>query len=78
MEKPEFLRMNINHFPEDVIAHYQLNKKVDANGYLYVRVEKGMYGLPQAGKIAQKLLEEQLADEDYHQSTTTPEYWTHK
>ena len=72
MEKPEFLRMNINHFPDDVIAHYQLNEKVDANGYLYVRVEKGMYGLPQAGKNAQELLEKRLALEEYHQSATTP------
>ena len=41
---------------------------------LYVRVEKGMYGLPQAGKIANKLLEERLKDFGYKQSTVTLGY----
>ena len=60
MEEPEFLRMKIEYFPQDVIDHYNLKDKVDEKGNLYVRVEKGMYGLPQAGKIANKLLEKRL------------------
>ena len=36
-----------------------------------------MYGLPQAGIIAQLLLEERLATHGYHQSKTTPGLWTH-
>ena len=51
---------------------------VDNKGYLLVRVEKGMYGLPQAGIIAQQLLEKRLEAEGYHQSATTPGYWTHE
>ncbi len=34
-----------------------------------------MYGLPQAGIIAQQLLETRLATHGYHQSTTTPGLW---
>ena len=60
MDEPEFLRMNINTFPEDVIKHYKLNEKVDTKGNVYVRVDKGIYGLPQAGLIAQKLLKKRL------------------
>ena len=37
-----------------------------------------MYGLPHAGIIAQKLLEERLAKHGYHQSKTTPGFWTHE
>ena len=37
-----------------------------------------MYGLPQAGILAQKLLEERLNDEGYFQSKITPGFWTHK
>ena len=77
MENPEFLRMKLDQFPQDVIDHYQLNKKVDANGTLYIRVEKGMYGLPQAGIIAQNLLEKRLRDDGYTQSDQTPGYWKH-
>ena len=36
-----------------------------------------MYGLPQAGIIAQKLLEERLAKHGYRQSVTTPGLWKH-
>ena len=77
MERQEFLRMKIDHFPQDVIDHYSLKDKVDEKGYLMVRVEKGMYGLPQAGILAQQLLEKRLEDEGYRQSTTTPGYFKH-
>ena len=77
MDRPEFLRMKIETFPEDVIAHYKLREKVDEKGFLFIRVERGMYGLPHAGIIAQKLLEERLAKHGYHQSDKTPGLWTH-
>ena len=77
MEEPEFLRMKIEYFPQDVIDHYNLKDKVDEKGNLYVRVEKGMYGLPQAGKIANKLLEKRLKKFGYTQSTVTPGFWKH-
>ena len=36
-----------------------------------------MYGLPQAGIIAQELLQERLAKVGYHQSKIIPGLWTH-
>ncbi len=36
-----------------------------------------MYGLPQAGIIAQRLLEEHLLKAGYPQSKVTPGYWKH-
>ena len=44
---------------------------------VYIRVDKGMYGLPQAGLIAQQLLEKRLSEHGYRQSTTTPGFWKH-
>ena len=69
--------MKIDSFPEDVIEHYKLCKKVDENGLLFIRVEQGMYGLPHAGIIAQKLLKESLAKHGYRQSGKTPGLWKH-
>ncbi len=37
-----------------------------------------MYGLPQAGIIAQELLQKRLAAVGYHQSQIIPGLWTHK
>ena len=61
--------------PEDVIAHYRLNKLATPEGYIYCEIEKGMYSLPQAGIIAQQLLEERLQKDGYRQSKTTPGLW---
>ena len=78
MERPEYIRIKLSDIPDDVIDRYKLREIVDADGYVYCRVEKGMYGLPQAGIIAQKLLEDRLGEEGYFQSQNTPGLWTHK
>jgi hypothetical protein len=51
---------------------------VTSDGYVYCEIQKGMYGLPQAGIIAQELLEERLAKYGYHQSKIIPGFWSHK
>ena len=58
--RPEYLRMKLSYFPEDVIEHYKLKEKVDSKGWVYVKIVKGMYGLPRTGIIAQKLLDKRL------------------
>ena len=78
MERPEYLRMKMANFPDDVIEHYKLKDKVDAKGNLYVKCMKGMYGLPHVGIIAQRLLEERLNKAGYHQSDRTPGFWKHE
>ena len=67
--------MKLELFPEDVIQEYDLRNKVDANGNVHCKVRRGMYGLPQAGIIAQELLEERLLKAGYSQSKITPGYW---
>jgi hypothetical protein len=73
----EYMRLQLTDMPEDVIAHYKLNKIATPEGYIYCEIQKGMYGLPQAGIIAQQLLEERLEKDGYRQSKTTPGLWTH-
>ena len=63
--------------PKDVIAHYKLNNIATPEGYIYCEIQKRMYGLPQAGIIAQQLLEKCLKAHGYHQSTITPGLWKH-
>jgi hypothetical protein len=55
-----------------------LHKKVTEEGYVYVEIQKGMYGLPQAGILAQELLEKRLNEHGYSQSKAVPGLWTHK
>jgi hypothetical protein len=70
--------MKLELFPNNVIQEYDLQNKVVANGNVHCKVRRGMYGLPQAGIIAQELLEERLPKAGYSQSKITPGYWKHK
>jgi hypothetical protein len=64
--------------PEDIIAHSHLLNITTPNGYVYCKIRQGMYGLPQAGIIAQELLAKRLKKHGYTQSKTTPRLWTHE
>ena len=77
MERPEYMKLKIADMPENVIQHYNLRDLETRDGYVYVKIQKGMYGLPQAGIIAQQLLEKRLNKAGYRQSKITPGFWTH-
>ena len=77
MKRYEYFRMKLELFPEDIIQEYDLRNKVDATGNVHCEVRRGMYGLPQAGIIAQELLQERLLKAGYRQSKVTPGYWKH-
>ena len=78
LKRFEYVRMHLSDFPEDVIEHYKLKEKANKDGMVFVEIRKGMYGLPQAGLLAQELLEQRLNKHGYFQSTRTPGLWTHK
>ena len=46
MDRYEYMRMKLDMFPEDVIEAYNLRDKVESDGFVYIEVQKGMYGLP--------------------------------
>ena len=52
LPRPEFVKIKINNIPEEIIKEYKLRDKVTPHGYVYIMATKGMYGLPQAGLIA--------------------------
>ena len=49
---PEFMRIPLKIFPQKIIDTYDLKALVDDQGWIYMRIEKGMYGLKQDGIIA--------------------------
>jgi hypothetical protein len=70
------MRIPIVLLPNNIFEHYQLQEKV-LEGYIYMEIHKGMYGLPQAGILANKLLKEQLAHHGYFKQPYTPGLWKH-
>jgi hypothetical protein len=51
------MRLKITDIPDEIIQEYKLILLVIQDGYIYCEITQGMYGLPQAGIIAQELLE---------------------
>eukprot|EP00804_Cyclotella_cryptica_P026336 CCRYP_007671-RA/>CCRYP_007671-RA protein AED:0.18 eAED:0.21 QI:0/0/0/1/0/0.33/3/0/1086 len=77
MVRPEYMRLKLSDIPDHIIKLYKLDKLVTTDGYVYVLIQKEMYGLPQAGIIAQQLLEKRLALKGCRQSSITPGFWKH-
>lgn len=77
LDRPEFAKIHISMIPQEIIDKYNLTELQDSKGFIYIRIEKGMYGLPQAGIIANKLLAKRLARHGYYQTRHTPGLWKH-
>jgi hypothetical protein len=48
-----------------------------SDGFIYIKIQKGMYGLKQAGILAQELLKKRLNKHGYRQSPLIPGLWWH-
>ena len=72
----EYMRIPLSMIPQAIIAQYNLTPLIH-NGFVYVEVCKGMYGLPQAGKLANDQLIAALAPYGYHPVANTPGLWRH-
>jgi hypothetical protein len=72
------MRLKLLDMQEDVIEHYILRDITTPDGYVYCEIRQGMYGLPQAGIVAQDLLAKRLKEHGYSQSKTMPGLWKHK
>jgi hypothetical protein len=77
MTRPEYMSMKIKDLPEEFVIMYNLPDKATSDGFIYTKMQKGMYGLPQAGILAQELLEQRLNKHGYRQSPITPGLWRH-
>jgi hypothetical protein len=77
MDRYEYMRLAVNTLPDEIIQQYKLLDLVH-NGYIYVEIRRGMYGLPQAGIIANHQLVKRLAPFGYYPVTHTPGLWRHK
>jgi hypothetical protein len=76
MKCKEYMRLEITDIQDEIIKEYNLQELVTEDGYVYCAINKGMYGLLQAGSIAQELLKKRLSKHGYHQSKITLQIWT--
>jgi hypothetical protein len=77
MLNTKYMRLHLNIIPDGIIVHYNLRDIVTPDGWVYIEIWKGMYGLPQAGILANQLLKKRLATKGYYQCKHTPGLWHH-
>jgi hypothetical protein len=73
----KFIWIKISDIPDEVINKYKLREKATNNGSIYIRAKCSMYSLPQAGLLANELLEKRLNKHGYQQSKLVPGLWKH-
>ena len=71
------MNLNLAEILDEIISVYNLKEKVHNDGYVYIEIQKGMYGLPQVGMLANKLLKRQLAKHGYYEVWHTLGYRQH-
>ena len=76
MERKEYMQFRINLIPGKILDEYNLHEIMHKD-CVYAETVQGMYGLAQAGRLANKLLAQHLAKHGYYQVLHTPGLWEH-
>ena len=57
LKRPKYVKIKLIDIPDEIIIEYKLRKMATPEGNIYIEITKGMYGLPQAGLLANEQLE---------------------
>ena len=71
------MRIPLKIIPQEVIDAYNLTTLVYNQGWIYMLIEKVVYGLKQSGIIANQELVKHMAPFGYHTIQHTPVLWVH-
>ena len=78
MKKAEYMKVQYKYFPEDIRQRYNLDSKVTPSGHIYIKINRGMYGLKQAAILAYDHLRKSLAPYGYKPVVGTVGLWKHE
>jgi hypothetical protein len=76
LDRPEYMQLALTIIPQEIIDKYKLMEK-EKNGKVYIRIDKGMYRLPQSGRLANDILIKRLAPRGYRPCQHTHGLWRH-
>jgi hypothetical protein len=72
----EYMVINLSSLPQETIDRCDLIKLAQ-DGKVYIEIHKGMDGLPQAGTLANELLQRNIAKDGYRPTQHTHDLWKH-
>ena len=70
------MKIPVRLIPYEIKVEYKVSKFEHA-GYVYVKINMGVYGLAQAGLLANGLLAKRLVKHGFNQTPHTPGLWRH-
>jgi len=73
----QYMRIHRKYFTPEICTKYNIDRICDVDGYVYVEIRKGMYGLKEAAILAHKQLIQNLSPHGYHPVTDAPGLWKH-
>ena len=68
MQDYEYIRLHISILPDEIINKYRLRQIMDEGSWVYLEIKKRMYGLKQAGRLANERLQANLKMYGYYPS----------
>ena len=77
MKKFQYMHIPLKYFTDEIRQEYNI-MDIAENGYVYIEIRKGMYGLKEAGILAFNYVVENLAPHGYYPVRYTPGLWKHK
>ena len=72
------MKLHLHIIPQEIIDQYAFHDLVDKDRWVYLKTVKGMYGLKQAGIIANMELTKHLDNLGYYPVQHTPGLWRQK
>ena len=76
LERFEYTKIPLSIFPQHVINQYNLSQNAK-DGFVYLDIRQAIYGLPQVGALANKLLRKYLAPAGYYKCAHMLGLWRH-
>ena len=73
----EYMKIPLALFPEWIKHQYNLDTHA-RDGFVFLEIRRAVWGLPQAGILANKLLRKRLKPHGYYECINTPGLWRHK
>ena len=77
LSRPNYIWIKLSNIRGKIIKDYNLLEKATKNESIYIKANKGMYGLLHARLLANKLLKKWLNTHGYWQSKLVPAIWKH-
>jgi hypothetical protein len=77
MERPEYMRISSKLITAETKVTYNLDQ-YEVSNYIYFQIDKGLYGLLQAVKLAYEKLLHRLTSADFHPAPHTPGLFLHR